>query len=333
MRGNKPAPPAPARHHSCRHAGNGALSPDSRVAFTLAATSHASSHETADRPEGEFRYSRYVAAHASRKHRAAATRLKVVDCEGRADTRSAMGHGMLKVFHLATLSALALAPATAVTAATVTHSKSVTYVESGYYFQRAEADTWHVPFFDPALGELQSVTLKHRFTWQFDAVWTAGEVTNGNSHVGFFALSDFWASVFPSGYTFGYVKPGTDPILQAIFEIPQGSGPGSYSTGLQINEITDTLQSDFLGHLIGPTPDPAGYIELFASYTGYGGECLSGDPRGCPTVQTTGFFRHDASVTYVYRATGAVPAPTMWSIMILGFGLAGANFRRLLRPA
>lgn len=231
---------------------------------------------------------------------------------------------------LAVLSAVAaLSASDTSAAAALSHAISFSYSESGYIFQDYAQEEWFPPLFDPSLGELQSITLSHRLTWRFDASWVAGEITNGNPHTGEFRLQNLEAYQ-PNGYSFAFSPPGGDDItLPHTFDIVQGSGPGSYTTGLLINDTSVTVfDREYVDPYIGPGPSPRSVLVFFISYFGYGGECLSGDPRGCPKVETSAFFRHDAQITYNYKVAGSVPEAATWALMLGGFGFAGAAIRR-----
>lgn len=190
--------------------------------------------------------------------------------------------------------------------------------------------------FDPALGRLDSVTLdvdvsKHRY-WQVQApADTTGPITANWSIDGSWTLSN---PAIPGGLTLPITGTGATAVaLQGNLE--DGRQYGFFFITATGATTLDLDPADFInqyrlfnGFDTGRT-DPLGADTTLSSLPG---TTFMHVPNGCQGFGTGEDFCGEASyrLTYSYTPAAelAVPEPTTWLMLTLGFGVLGGGLRR-----
>ena len=170
--------------------------------------------------------------------------------------------------------------------------------------------------FDPALGSLNSATLKLNLTVFDDFI--VANTTGGPQD---FTLADlvFASITAPDGST--YVEDTATPVIPL--------------TSVFAFDMFD-IHTPIVLTAVDAHPDLASFSSATAAKVSYSADVAEqfGPQRvlGLQIVPLGDFFLGNATLTYDYSPSiAAVPEPSAWALMVMGFAALGAGLRRARR--
>lgn len=169
---------------------------------------------------------------------------------------------------------------------------------------------------------------------QFATFYVAGNIFNG-------PISAIFGDTGIPG------SPGGTPFTDEFqFTIPQtGTGSGSVTTSVVLAGVGGALDLDFTSVLVNGMAATAVYRDAAGNIcTNYGvGTCGATETFAINNVPILANILNTITISGISRGNGsyggqatfqpAVPEPSTWAMMILGFGVIGFGMRRSRKPA
>lgn len=197
-------------------------------------------------------------------------------------------------------------------------------------FAGAEYSWFALPLFDTSLGRLLGVRLSGRFAYQLTAAWLPGPVDNGYIHYAQFEFREAFLGTLPCcAPEGGPILLGDGPIA---FAIPQGAPPGSYVGPIYRSPRVSFVFRDpvLIASLLGDPEQSPPQAYAGVDFLQQEGECNS-DHERCTQMDMRSVFTRDLQVDYIYKATGSVPEPATWALLLSGFLSVGTLLRKSRR--